>query len=83
MSIMSISKRVVGVSLSLLACAVARAEPPKPVPIAYGFDDELVQGDLPRSDAEVLQTRRRMPRASLVEVRASYLPELLASVEDL
>lgn len=69
--------------MSLLVCSVALAEPVTPAPVEYGFDDELVTGDLMRPDGENIRVRRRSMRASLVEVRSTYLPELLKSVEDL
>jgi hypothetical protein len=61
----------------------AEPTPAPPAPLRYGFEDELVKGDLIRSDVETLVGGRRGARTSLVEVRSSYLPELLKSVEDL
>jgi hypothetical protein len=67
-----------------LIVSSVHAEPSVPPPVLeYGFDDELVPGDLVRPNGEVVQVRRRNVRVSLVEVRSSYLPELLKSVEDL
>jgi hypothetical protein len=40
-------------------------------------------GDLMRPDAEVIRTRRRSGRRSLIDVRSQYVAELLKSVEDL
>jgi hypothetical protein len=71
------------VSGALSLPLLARAEPPPAPTVEYGFEEELVKGDLIRPDVEVLRTRRIGGRASLVEVRSSYLPELLKSVEDL
>lgn len=69
---------------ALSAPALVHAEAtPTPAPVTYGFDDELVKGDLVRPDAETLLARKRGTRASLIEVRSSYLNELLKSVEDL
>lgn len=70
---------------TLFAPVLAHAEeaPEAPAPVHYGFDDELVKGDLVRPDAETLVARRRAARTSLIEVRASYLAELLKTVEDL
>ena len=67
--------------VSLCAVGTAHAEPPAAV--EYGFEDELVPGDLMRPHGEVVQVRQRNMRTSLIEIRASYLPELLKSVEDL
>ena len=75
----SVFALMIGFSMS----AVALAEPETPVPVEYGFDDELVTGDLIRPDGEDVHVRRRSMRASLVEVRSTYVPELLKSVEDL
>jgi hypothetical protein len=50
---------------------------------AYDFDDDLVQGDLVRPDGELLSVRRRGNRASLIQIREHFIPEMLKSVEDL
>jgi hypothetical protein len=49
----------------------------------YDFDDEMVSGDLVRPDGEILQVRRRGERASLIQIREHFVPEMLKSVEDL
>lgn len=49
----------------------------------YRFGDELVKGDLLRPDLEVIESRGKAARSSLVDVRASFVPELLKTVEDL
>jgi len=70
----------------LLMPALAQADAPAaqtPEPIAYEFNDELIQGDLVRPDAEILHARRRTTRASLIDLRSSFVAELLVSVEDL
>lgn len=69
----------------LLPAALARAESeaPEQAPArAYDFEDELVSGDLVSPFGELLSVRRRGTRASLVEVRTSYVDELIRSVED-
>ncbi|MFT3921304.1 MAG: hypothetical protein QM778_02090 [Myxococcales bacterium] len=77
-------KLVIALCIVGTLAGLARAEPiHAPKPVEYGFDDELVSGDLVRSDSEFIPVRRRSVRASLVEVRTSYVPELLKSVEDL
>ncbi len=70
---------------SLLSPALVRAEPPRTPAdaVEYGFDDEMVKGDLYAPDVEIFRVRRGAHKTSLVEVRASYLRELLKSVEDL
>ena len=72
------------VTLSLVP-GLVRAQPTSadPAPLIYGFDDEVVAGDVIGSEGEILQVRPRGTRSSLVEVRVSYLPELVRSVEDL
>ena len=52
-------------------------------PTSYDFDDDLVQGDLVRPDGELLSVRRRGNRASLIQIREHFIPEMLKSVEDL
>ena len=49
----------------------------------YNFDDDLVTGDLVRPDGEQLIVRRRGRRASLIQIREHFIPEMLKSVEDL
>ena len=50
---------------------------------SYDFEDDLVQGDLVRPDGELLSVRRRGNRASLIQIREHFIPEMLKSVEDL
>jgi hypothetical protein len=50
---------------------------------SYDFDDELVSGDLASPLGERLSVRWRGARASLIELRTSYLDKLVRSVEDL
>lgn len=49
----------------------------------YGFDDDLVRGDLFAPGGEVLKGRKRLPRESLIRVREQFVVELLKSVENL
>ncbi len=49
----------------------------------YDFDDDLVTGDLVRPDGENLVVRRRGSRASLIQIREHFIPEMLKSVENL
>ena len=49
----------------------------------YDFEDDLVTGDLVRPDGELLSVRRRGNRASLIQIREHFIPEMLKSVEDL
>ncbi|HEY6881245.1 MAG TPA: hypothetical protein VI299_24635 [Polyangiales bacterium] len=50
---------------------------------SYDFDDDLVTGDLVRPDGELLSVRRRGNRASLIQIREHFIPEMLKSIEDL
>jgi hypothetical protein len=50
---------------------------------SYDFEDDLVTGDLVRPDGELLSVRRRGNRASLIQIREHFVPEMLKSVEDL
>lgn len=80
-------------SLSLTGSAQAQdADAPAPAAAgaapaagatAYDFDDDLVTGDLVRPDGELLSVRRRGNRASLIQIREHFIPEMLKSVEDL
>jgi hypothetical protein len=49
----------------------------------YDFEDDLVSGDLVRPDGELLSVRRRGNRASLIQIREHFIPEMLKSIEDL
>lgn len=50
---------------------------------SYDFEDDLVTGDLVRPDGELLSVRRRGNRASLIQIREHFIPEMLKSVEDI
>jgi hypothetical protein len=55
----------------------------RPPETTYDFEDDLVTGDLVRPDGEQLIVRRRGRRASLIQIREHFIPEMLKSVEDL
>jgi hypothetical protein len=65
-----------------LAPAVSAQDAP-PAETTYDFEDDLVTGDLVRPDGEQLIVRRRGRRASLIQIREHFIPEMLKSVEDL
>jgi hypothetical protein len=65
------------------AGAPAPAEAAAAAPTSYDFEDDLVTGDLVRPDGELLSVRRRGNRASLIQIREHFIPEMLKSVEDL
>ncbi len=61
----------------------ARAQDMPGSETTYDFEDDLVTGDLVRPDGEQLIVRRRGRRASLIQIREHFIPEMLKSVEDL
>lgn len=63
--------------------SVAQAQGIPSSETTYDFDDDLVTGDLVRPDGEQLIVRRRGRRASLIQIREHFIPEMLKSVEDL
>ncbi|MGB3049766.1 MAG: hypothetical protein WBB42_02120 [Polyangiales bacterium] len=63
--------------------SVAQAQDIPSSETTYDFDDDLVTGDLVRPDGEQLIVRRRGRRASLIQIREHFIPEMLKSVEDL
>jgi hypothetical protein len=65
------------------APATAFAQDAPPSETTYDFEDDLVTGDLVRPDGEQLIVRRRGRRASLIQIREHFIPEMLKSVEDL
>jgi hypothetical protein len=67
----------------MLPAPVARAQDAPPPETTYDFEDDLVTGDLVRPDGEQLIVRRRGRRASLIQIREHFIPEMLKSVEDL
>lgn len=67
--------------LALVSHGLAQDVPPPET--TYDFEDDLVTGDLVRPDGEQLIVRRRGRRASLIQIREHFIPEMLKSVEDL
>jgi hypothetical protein len=71
----------------IVACAIPApatfAQDAPPPETTYDFEDDLVTGDLVRPDGEQLIVRRRGRRASLIQIREHFIPEMLKSVEDL
>jgi len=65
------------------APAATLAQDAPPSETTYDFEDDLVTGDLVRPDGEQLIVRRRGRRASLIQIREHFIPEMLKSVEDL
>jgi len=70
------------VGLSALTIPVSAQDAPAGE-TTYDFEDDLVTGDLVRPDGEQLIVRRRGRRASLIQIREHFIPEMLKSVEDL
>jgi hypothetical protein len=69
-------------ALASVPTTVAAQDAPPPE-TTYDFEDDLVSGDLVRPDGEQLIVRRRGRRASLIQIREHFIPEMLKSVEDL
>jgi hypothetical protein len=63
--------------------STVQAQDAPPSETTYDFEDDLVTGDLVRPDGEQLIVRRRGRRASLIQIREHFIPEMLKSVEDL
>jgi hypothetical protein len=72
---------LVGVPATWASSVRAQEGPPRET--TYDFEDDLVTGDLVRPDGEQLIVRRRGRRASLIQIREHFIPEMLKSVEDL
>ena len=81
-----ISQAIVFASLfvgsSMMTVSVSAQDGPA-AETTYDFEDDLVTGDLVRPDGEQLIVRRRGRRASLIQIREHFIPEMLKSVEDL
>jgi hypothetical protein len=81
------SQTLVFIALFAAASAVslpsAQAQSERAPETTYDFEDDLVTGDLVRPDGEQLIVRRRGRRASLIQIREHFIPEMLKSVEDL
>ena len=78
--------RLLALSLTTLTLlpAVALAEAPPSTEIRTEiFEDELVDGDLVRPDQTNVVVRPRGPRRTLIRAREHFIPEMMASVEDL
>ncbi|MGB5810589.1 MAG: hypothetical protein WBG86_08675 [Polyangiales bacterium] len=73
---------VLGVGMTFGA-PVSQAQSEVAAETTYDFEDDLVSGDLVRPDGEQLIVRRRGRRASLIQIREHFIPEMLKSVEDL
>jgi hypothetical protein len=71
------------IAVTSLCVSVAQAQAIPSSETTYDFDDDLVTGDLVRPDGEQLIVRRRGRRASLIQIREHFIPEMLKSVEDL
>ncbi len=71
------------ITTASLSVSVAQAQAIPGSETTYDFEDDLVTGDLVRPDGEQLIVRRRGRRASLIQIREHFIPEMLKSVEDL
>jgi hypothetical protein len=50
--------------------------------VHYDFDDDLVEGGVLQPDGSLIDSRRPIKRSSLIQIRESFVPELLKSAED-
>lgn len=83
---MTIAARILTLALALSA-GTAHAKPPESASRQtdtkhYDFDDDLVQGELLRPDEGREVFRSRTGVSSLIELRTTFVPELLKSVEN-
>jgi hypothetical protein len=49
----------------------------------YDFEDHVIPGDYPVPLEDFVHARKRQSRSGLVQVRETFVPELVKSVEDL
>ena len=68
-----------------LCCAPAVFAQPKPSDDNYGyrFDDDYMVGDTLSTTPPLITIRKRIPRVQLIRPRASFVTEMLKSVEAL
>ena len=67
-----------------VASSTAFAQPGRDEAVTrYTFDDDIVPGDLPVSDGQVLIVRDRAQRSSLIRIREHFVAEMLKTVERL
>jgi hypothetical protein len=69
------------VAFALLALPGAASAQTKDAGYNYHFDDDFMVGDTLSSPPPLLQLRRHPPRIMLLRPRASFVSELLQSVE--
>jgi hypothetical protein len=49
----------------------------------YDFEDDQVEGDLQRPDGFLVMSIPKAKEKSLIELRTSFIPEIIKSLEDL
>ncbi len=54
-----------------------------PAPTHYDFEDDQVEGDLQRPDGFLVSAIPKASQKSLIEIRRSFLPELVKTFENL
>ena len=65
------------------AMPVAHAERPAPPPVQkLDFENDNVEGDVPRPDDRIIDGRNRPRWSSLIRVRIHFFDQLLRSTED-
>jgi hypothetical protein len=74
-------------ALALAVCSLsgrARAEnEPLPRGYTYDFDPDDLVGETLATTPPLLKVRKRLPRVTLLRPRASFVTEMLESVEEL
>jgi hypothetical protein len=68
-------------AFSLLAFSGVAAAQTKDEPYSYHFDDDLMVGDTFSTPPPLLRLRTKQPRIMLLRPRASFVGEMLKSVE--
>lgn len=68
-------------ALSLLALSGVAGAQTKDESYSYHFDDDLMLGDTLSAPPPIIRMRRTPPRIMLIRPRASFVGEMLKSVE--
>jgi len=58
-------------------------EPAAPAVKHFDFEDDQVEGDLQRPDGELVTSIPKATQSSLIELRWSFLPEIIKDFENL
>jgi hypothetical protein len=72
---------IVALLLSFTGAAGAQTKAAQSDPIYYHFDDDFMVGDTLDTTPALLKVRPKVPRITLLRPRASFVVEMLKSVE--